>query len=212
MFFRRTLTQSIVALALVAPLAVGIAACNQGGGPKVASVQAGDLPEGGEWTGVYYDQTNGYLHLVKEGDTISGKWRTTAGDAWGELSGKVTGDLLKYEWKEHKIGMVGPSATRSGRGYFKYSEPKKGEAHEIRGELGLGTDETGMKWAGVKQANMKPNPNSVMPDEVEGRGVGGGWDNEPTKPKGGGDSSGGDSDKDKDKDDKGGGDMPAPID
>ena len=52
-----------------------------------------------------------------------------------------------------------------------------------------------MKWHAVKQQNMKPNPNSVMPDEVEGRGVGGGWDDngEGKKPKG--DDSGGGGDR-----------------
>jgi hypothetical protein len=107
MFFRRALFNVMISAALAAPLAIGSSACGGHQPAKVATVKASDMPEGGEWTGVFYDQTNGYLHLVKEGDTVSGKWRTTAGDAWGELSGKVTGNLLKYEWKEHRIGMVG---------------------------------------------------------------------------------------------------------
>jgi len=209
MFFRRPLFSVMISVALAAPLGIGLAACGGPPSAKTATVKAGDMPEGGDWTGVYYDQTNGYLHLVKEGDTVSGKWRTTAGDAWGELSGKVTGNLLKFEWKEHRIGMVGPSATRTGRGYFLYTEPKAGEAHEVHGEWGLGMDETGMKWTGVKQANMKPDPDSVMPDEVEGRMTGGGWDEggQPP-PSGGGDQGGGD---------QGGGegdsndDLPAPV-
>src|SRR5512142_2360042 len=140
MFFRSSLCKLMIPVALALPLAFASSACQNGGSAKVASVSPGDMPDGGDWSGVYYDQTNGYLHLVKEGDTVSGKWRTTAGDAWGEMSGKVTGDLLKYEWKEHKIGMVGPSATRSGRGYFLYTAPKANEAHEITGEFGLGMD------------------------------------------------------------------------
>lgn len=208
MFFRGALYKLIIPMALALPLAAGSGACGPQGGAKVASVKAGDMPEGGEWTGVYYDTTNGYLHLVKEGDTVSGKWRTTAGDAWGEMSGKVTGNLLKYEWKEHRIGMVGPSATRSGRGYFLYTEPKVGEAHEIGGEFGLGMDETGMKWKGVKQLNMKPDPNSVMPDEVEGRTTGGGWDDEGQAPPSGGGDQGSEENKDKEK---GGDDLPAPV-
>jgi hypothetical protein len=196
-------------VALATPFAIGLPACGTQNTAKVAAVKAGDMPEGGDWTGVYYDETNGYLHLVLEGDTVSGAWRTTAGDAYGKLSGKVTGDLLKYDWEEHRIGMVGPSATRKGRGYFKYRIPKKDEAHEITGEWGLGMDETGMKWHGVKQLNRKPDPKSVLPDEVEGRGVGGGWDDSGgDKPKGGGESGGGEAEK---KDDKGG-DMPPPVD
>ncbi len=169
MFFRRNAIHLILTASLAAPLSIGVGACNSNSGPKVAAVKAGDMPDGGDWTGVYYSQTYGYLHLIKEGDTVSGKWRNTAGDAWGEMSGKVTGNLLKYEWKEHNIGMVGPSATTSGRGYFLYSSPKAGEAHELPGEWGLKTDETGQTWKAVKQANMQPNPDSVMPDEIEGR-------------------------------------------
>jgi hypothetical protein len=208
MFFRRSLFSVMISVALTAPLAIGTGACGGPGNAKVATVKAGDMPEGGDWTGVYYDQTNGYLHMVKEGDTVSGKWRTTAGDAWGEMSGKVTGNLLKYEWKEHRIGMVGPSATRTGRGYFVYSEPKAGEAHQVNGEFGLGMDETGMKWSGVKQANMKPNPDSVMPDEIEGRMTGGEWDEGGQKPPSGdGESGGGEGNSD----DSSGGDLPAPV-
>jgi hypothetical protein len=200
MSFRRSLFPILFSMTLTVPFATGTLAC--GGTPpaKVATVKAGDMPEGGEWTGVYYDQVNGYLHAVKEGDTISAKWRTTAGDAWGELSGKVVGDLLKFEWKEHKIGMVGPMATRTGRGYLKYTAPKAGEAHVVKGEWGLGTDETGMKWEGVKQLNRKPDLDSVMPDEIEGRSTGGGWDSEPA---GSGSSGGGEEKKD---------DMPPAVD
>ena len=173
MFFRRTLFPLMLSVAVATPLAVGALGCDNAPPLKVATVKAGDMPEGGDWTGVYYDQTNGYLHMIKEGDTVSGKWRTTSGDAWAKLNGKVIGDLLKYEWKEHRIGMVGPSATRSGRGYFKYGAPKEGEAHVVTGEFGLGTDETGMKWEGVKQLNRKSDPQSVMPDET--RGPRSGW-------------------------------------
>jgi hypothetical protein len=169
--------------------ALFVGACSGGQPSKTAAVKAGDLPAGGEWQGVYYSPVYGYLHIVTEGNSASGKWRTADGGAWGELHGTVTGDLLKYEWVEHKIGLVGPSATSKGRGYFKYSEPKSGEAHEISGEWGLKQDETGNTWKAVKQVNMRPDPNSVMPDEIEGRTEAGGWDETegtPKPPEGGG--------------------------
>lgn len=175
---------------VVALAALGAVGCGPSQQSKVAAVKAGDLPVGGDWQGVYYSPVYGYLHLVKEGNSVSGKWRTADGSAWGELHGTVTGDLLKYEWIEHKIGLVGPSATSKGRGYFKYSSPKEGEAHEIQGEWGLNQDETGSSWQAVKQQNMRADPDSVMPDELEGRGVGGGWDEGEGKPAGGGESGG----------------------
>ena len=62
----RALTRFSLVAALAVPL-VCTAAC--GGAPKEAHVlpKAGDMPEGGDWTGVYFSPTYGHLHLVKEG-------------------------------------------------------------------------------------------------------------------------------------------------
>ena len=167
----------VLAAILVVPLIFGLVACAGGSsGPKLAQVKPGDLPEGGDWEGVYYSQLYGYLHLTKQGSTATGAWRTTAGDAYGEMSGTVTGDVFRFEWHERKIGMVGANAERRGKGYFRYLIPKENEAHEIHGEWGLGSDETGNEWKAVKQMNMRPNPASVKPDEIESTNVGGGWD------------------------------------
>jgi hypothetical protein len=67
-------------------------------------------------------------------------------------------------------------------------------------------DETGMKWKGVKQQNMKSDPDSVMPDEVEGRMTGGGWDDE-----GGAKPPSGDGETDEPSDDSSGGDDLPPA-
>ena len=169
----------------LALLAMGAIACATKG-PKMAMLKPGPMPEGATWRGVYYSQVYGNLHLIEEGDEIQGKWRTVAGDSWGELHGKADGNVLRYEWVEHRIGLVGPSSVRSGHGYFKYvvkatvDSPK--EPDEIVGEWGLGADEAGNSWKAIKQVNMEPNPNSVMPDEVESRpGTSGGWDESPAK-------------------------------
>jgi hypothetical protein len=174
----------------------GAVACG-GGGAKTAHAvpKAGDMPEGGEWTGVYFSPTYGYLHLVKEGSSLSGKWRTAAGDKWGEMHGEVAGDLFNFEWRETRIGMVGPSATATGRGYFKYVHPPGQLVNdEIDGEWGLGTDTGGVTWTAVKQRNMKPDPDSVVPDETQ-KVEGGEWDEKKKKKSQGG----GDSDKKSDE-------------
>lgn len=159
--------------------AISSAGCSgRANAPKLAHITPGDLPEGGEWSGVYYSQLYGYLHLISEGELASGAWRTTAGDAWGELSGRILGNVMRFEWRERRIGAVGAHAERRGKGYFRYLIPKPGEAHEIRGEWGLNADETGNEWKAVKQMNMRPKPDSVKPDELESRGVEGGWDPE----------------------------------
>lgn len=165
-------------LALLSALPLA-AACGAGGGKSVNSVpKAGAMPEFGDWTGVFYSQTYGYLHLIREGDMISGKWRTAAGDKWGSMHGPVSGDLFKFDWDETTIGMVGPSATRHGHGYFKYV---KAENDEIRGEWGLDEDYSGVTWTAVKQNRMTPDPKSVIPDETQ-RVEGGGWDDKKKVP------------------------------
>jgi hypothetical protein len=145
--------------------------------PQVANVKPGSMPEGGDWAGVYYSQLYGYLHILADGRAANGAWRTTAGDAYGEMSGEIDGDLFRYSWTERRIGAVGADANRKGKGYFRYTAPKAGEAHVITGEWGLGDSDAGNPWEAVKQKNMPPNPDSVRPDEIEGRVTGaGGWD------------------------------------
>ncbi len=157
------------------PLAM---ACSSPPPPKTtADVKAGDLPPEGDWSGVFYSQLYGHLHLVKEGNSVSGKWRTATGDKWGELHGEVTGDLLKFKWVEHKIGLVGPGATTQGRGYFKYAVPPgENVNHEIHGEWGLGKSEVGNPWDAVRQRGMLPDLATVGPDETEKVDLADEWD------------------------------------
>lgn len=173
----RTVNQWVMVAALGMPLAATVAC---GGSQKDAVVRAnvkpGDMPPGATWTGVYYSQLYGYLHLIKEGNNIEGRWRTTNGDRWGEMAGTVTGDVYRFEWTEHIIGQVGAHADRSGKGYFRYVRPEgKLVVDEIQGEYGLGADEAGNEWKAVKQRNMDPDFSEVVPEEST-QDVGGGWD------------------------------------
>ena len=179
--FLRKLAKLSLLTAFVVPSALSalsLSACGGGNDPKHAQIKAGELPAGGEWQGVYYSPTYGYLHLLVDGKTAQGAWRTGGGDAWGEMQGEVDGNVLRYTWTQHKIGMIGAEASSNGHGYFVYSIPKEGEAHKIAGEWGLGDADAGNKWDAVKQTNMQPNPNSVKPDEIEGKVNAGGWDDE----------------------------------
>jgi hypothetical protein len=177
MLGRRQLVSSL-SLSLVLSLSATLVACGPGNEPKMADVKAGAMPAGEEWNGVYYSQLYGYLHLVSDNRSASGAWRNTAGDAWGEMSGQCDGDLFKYEWTERKIGAIGADATKKGHGYFKYTKPKPDEAAKIVGQWGLGESEAGNPWEAVKQIRMEPKPDSVRPDEIEGRTNVGGWDDE----------------------------------
>ena len=175
MFVRKLLKLSLLT-ALALPSALSLSACGPSNEAKHAVIKAGEMPAGGEWQGVYYSQVYGYLHLLVDGKTAQGAWRTGGGDAYGELQGEVDGNVLKYTWTQHKIGMVGAEANSNGHGYFVYSIPKAGESHKIAGEWGLGESDAGNSWDAVKQTNMQPNPDSVKPDEIEGKVNAGGWD------------------------------------
>ncbi|HEY2409790.1 MAG TPA: hypothetical protein VGI10_27480 [Polyangiaceae bacterium] len=192
MFARRFASVSFI-FALSAPFMLGLTACASGT-PEAqhSNVKPGPMPSGAEWQGVYYSQLYGNLHLLAEGKTAQGAWRVTAGDAYGELSGEIDGNLLRYEWTQHKIGQIGGGANSKGKGYFVYQPIKEGEAQTIAGEWGLNDSDAGNKWDAVKQKNMEPNPKSVKPDEIEGRMNAGGWDK---------DESSGDDDKKKKDDD-----------
>jgi hypothetical protein len=194
MLGRRQVLRSL-SLSFVISAAGALVACGPGSGDvKHASVKPGPLPEGGEWNGVYFSTQFGYLHLVSDNKSANGAWRTAAGDAWGEMSGECDGDLLRYQWTERKIGAIGADATKSGHGYFRYTIPKVGEPHKIVGEWGLGESDAGNPWEAVKQIRMEPKPESVKPDEIEGRTNVGGWDDSEEKPKDSGDSGKSDGD------------------
>lgn len=142
-----------------------------------SKVEPGTMPAEGKWRGVYYSQLYGFLHLVTDGSSVSGKWRTAAGDKWGELNGKIEGDLIRFAWKEHKIGMFGPNATTEGNGYFRYVVPEEENAdHEIHGEWGLGDSDAGNPWEAIKQRDLDPDPDSVLPDEAQVSVTGADWD------------------------------------
>ncbi|HSC89729.1 MAG TPA: hypothetical protein VLC09_20755 [Polyangiaceae bacterium] len=166
-----TWIRSALVLGLATTLSLGAVACGGGNQPgvKTAQVSPSAMPDGGQWPGVYYNQVYGFLHITETSGAIQGAWRNANGDKWGELYGESEGDLIRFTWKEHKIGVVGPQATSEGKGYFKYTIPKAGEAHELQGEWGLGESDAGNSWNCVKQQNQEPDPKSVRPDEMESR-------------------------------------------
>jgi len=165
---KRTLVSSFLVFGISLSQLV-VTGCG-GGQPKVLTadhIQAAAMPAGGEWKGVYFNQTFGFLHVTTSGQSAQGSWRTAAGDKWGELYGEFEGDVLKYSWTEYKVGVVGPNAKSEGKGYFKYIIPTEGEAHELKGEWGLGENAVGHSWDCVKQMNQEPDPASVRPNEME---------------------------------------------
>ena len=131
-------------------------------GAKVASVQSGPMPDGESWTGVYFHPVFGYLHLVEQGSNVIGKWERADKSAYGDLSGTQSGNVVHFTWKEHKYGQVGPSGESKGKGYFIYKMNADRQG-ELKGEYGLGDDETGSSWDCKKQSRMQPDLQHIGP-------------------------------------------------
>ena len=162
MKLRLTPAPALVLLALLALPALSAVACG-GPPPMLANIKAGDMPEGEVWNGVYFHPVYGYLHLVEQDTNVIGKWKRADQSAWGELSGTKVGNVLHFTWHEHKYGLVGPAADKSGKGVFVY-KMGAGKIAELDGQFGLIDDEIGSEWHNVKQQNMIPDLKSISGD------------------------------------------------
>ena len=157
----------IVTAALLAATTLALSACGpaaQPEEPKSAAVQPGVLPAGATWDGVYYNQFWGNLHIVASGNTFNGRWIRPDQSWWGEMKGTITGDVARFDWREHnRGGMVGPSATRTGKGYFRYTRPDGDNVDDrLLGEWGFGDAEIGGgEWDSIKQRNTPPDLDSI---------------------------------------------------
>lgn len=145
--------------------------------PQSANIAPQNMPDGEAWTGVYFHPVYGNLHMIEQDQNVIGKWQRTDKSAWGQLSGTKNGNVLHFQWTEHKYGLVGPSASSHGRGYFVYKMPKEGKIAELDGQYGLDQDETGSEWHCVKQQHTNPDLDSIKGD-VPGGGApqGGGFE------------------------------------
>lgn len=157
----------IIVLSFATLAFVPFASACGGEGAKAAKVASGPMPEGESWTGVYFHPVYGYLHIMEEGSNVVGRWMRTDHSHWGEMSGTVSGNLVHFQWKEHKIGMVGVAATTKGKGYFVYKVNKEGIG-ELDGQYGLNDDETGSDWHNVKQLRMQPDLKSIGEGDTSG--------------------------------------------
>ena len=172
----RRLWIAVAAGALV--LGPAVLGCGSTPSAKTAQIQAGDMPDGADWSGVYFNELYGFLHVIQEGDKVNGKWQRPQKEKWGELHGTATGNVLRFDWTEYKTGVVGPNSQTSGKGYFKYSRPEGDNVDDrIDGEIGYGQDEVGNPWDGIKQRNVKPDLTSIGGTGAGDIG-GGDWDGE----------------------------------
>ncbi|MCL2822677.1 MAG: hypothetical protein FWD57_01675 [Polyangiaceae bacterium] len=156
---------TLVTAALIATASIAFVACSGGPPPepKTANIQPGEMPPGAVWDGVYFNAIWGNLHIVATGNNFEGRWLRTDESAWGEMKGKITGDIARFDWKEHTIGLVGASGTRTGKGYFRYVRPEGANLDDqLKGEWGFKDAEIGGgEWDSIKQRNKPPKLDSI---------------------------------------------------
>jgi hypothetical protein len=138
------------ALLLAMPLLL-LAACG-GGVPEVVS---GPMPEGGNFTGVYFSPQYGEMNMIQNGSAVVGEFRQEMRS--GKIQGEAKGDLMKFVWTERKAMVSNRAQETRGHGYFRYIVDKSNGDHLLKGEWGLGDSQTGGgPWNGYKAKNKEP--------------------------------------------------------
>jgi hypothetical protein len=156
----------ILGVALAAGTAIGCGSSQA----KFGVIQAGEMPAGESWVGVYYNPVYGYLHMIEQDGNLVGRWKRTDGSHWGELSGTAQGNVVHFTWKEHKYGGVGPSADSQGSGVFVF-KPGQNEIPELDGQYALDDSSVVGLWHCIKQKGLKPDINSINGKGVDNMGV-----------------------------------------
>jgi hypothetical protein len=127
-----------------------------------APVQARDLPPGATWTGVYFNDAYGYLHLVANGTgQIVGRWKRPDGSQWGELDGAAEGAVVHAVWKEHAYADAGSGSSPRGLALLVFGLNANG-VPELDGQFALdGVGPDGRRWHFTKQNTINPDLLSV---------------------------------------------------
>ena len=177
-----TLPKRIAIVAFLGFNALGLSACGPTTPPvKTARLQEKPLPAGATFTGVWYNPIWGQLHMEHVDGNVRGKWKSPSSGVWGQLQGSIAGDVIRFEWEEHKTGAIGPGSVRKGKGYFQYmAPPNEIDMPKLKGEWGLAESQVGGgEWDCTKQKDVVPNLKSIGGDEDPT--VDSGWDKEPKK-------------------------------
>jgi hypothetical protein len=114
------------------------------------------MPAEGSFTGVYFSPQYGEMHMVQNGSAVVGKYKQE--ERSGSIQGEAEGDLLHFEWTEHKA-MVGnrPQEAR-GHGYFRYMVDASNGDHLLKGRWGLDDDDQGGgEWSAYKSKKGEPD-------------------------------------------------------
>lgn len=132
-------------------LALSATAC----GSKPPEIVAGKMPEGGNFSGVYFSPQYGEMNMVQNGSAVIGEYKQEM--RTGKIQGEASGDLMKFEWIERKALVSNRAQETRGHGYFRYVvDPANGD-HILKGEWGLGDAQLGGgPWNAYKAKGKEP--------------------------------------------------------
>ena len=142
----------------------------------------GAMPQGGHFTGVWFSQQYGEMHIIQNGAAVQGRYFKD--ERKGTITGEAEGDLMEFEWVERKAMVANRPNEARGRGYFRYIIKKNGdyEEHRLEGEWGIDDNDTGGgPWSAYRMKNREPE---VAPSS--GGGGGGGASSDDYDDEGGG--------------------------
>jgi hypothetical protein len=143
---------TLLSLALLACSFVSSAACGSGDTGR-SNVVAGTMPEGGNFTGVWFSPQYGRMDFVQTGSSVIGEY--TKDERRGRIEGTTRGNLMRFQWTERRELVRGRPTTTRGLGYFVYEV--NGTEHRLAGEWGIDENEIGGgPWTAVKSARMRP--------------------------------------------------------
>ena len=130
-----------------------VTACGASG-PRLAHIVPGNMPAGGNFTGVWFSPQYGEMNIVQTGTTVLGEYAKD--ERHGRIEGTVRGDVMHFQWTEFRELIRGRPITTRGRGYFHYVID--GDDHQIQGEWGQDQNEVGGgPWTGVKAKRRHPH-------------------------------------------------------
>jgi hypothetical protein len=148
-----------------------IAACGGGQG-QLADLQAGPMPPGGTWDGVFQSPAYGRMEFTVEGNRVLGLYEGER--HYGRIEGQVDGNVLQFQWTQWKADLQGKLRETTGRGYFRYkvdveqASTRTREVHRIAGSWGYGESVSdGGPWDAIRLERAKKilKPHAATQDD-----------------------------------------------
>lgn len=136
---------------ILAALVLGaILGCGGSQKPK-----AGPLPQGAAFYGVWQSPQYGNMHLCQSGKKVIGDY--VKHERRGRIQGTVDGDLLTFQWEDHRELVQGVPQERRGQGYFRIEIGEDGDQY-LKGEWGMDDEMSGGgPWNAVKLRRGEPD-------------------------------------------------------